>query len=123
MGFGKEGYLKRIELSKTVEGIAQVNFAPLQSDEELLDEFFELYPSFMGLRTIIESGSFIVEPTKYLPGYINARYQGTYDADRKMGDIIDELRLGKVQLADIKRELNERINQIYGRHRTPLMQR
>lgn len=113
MGFGKEGYLKRIELSKTVEGIAQVNFAPLQSDEELLDEFFELYPSFMGLRTIIESGSFIVEPTKYLPGYINARYQGTYDADRKMGDIIDELRLGKVQLADIKRELNERINQIY----------
>lgn len=113
MGFGKEGYLKRIELSKTVPGIAQVNFAPLQNDEEMLDSYFELYPSFTGLRAIIERGEFIVEPTKYLPGYINARYQGTYDADRMMGKIIDQLRLGEVQLADVKKDLNERINEIY----------
>lgn len=113
MGFGKEGYLKRIELSKTVPGIAQVNFAPLQNDEEMLDSYFELYPSFTGLRAIIERGEFIVEPTKYLPGYINARYQGTYDADRIMGKIIDQLRLGEVQLADVKKDLNERINEIY----------
>lgn len=113
MGFGKEGYLKRVELSKTVPGIAQVNFAPLQNDAELLDKYFELYPAFTGLRTIIENGSFIVEPTKYLPGYINARYQGTYDADRIMGKVIEQLRFGEVQLADIKQELNDRINDIY----------
>ncbi|NLD26159.1 MAG: extracellular solute-binding protein [Acholeplasmataceae bacterium] len=118
MGFGKEGYLKRVELSKTVEGISQVNFAPLQNDEDLLDEYFELYPSFIGLRTIIESGQFIVEPTKYLPGYINARYQGTYDADRIMGKVIDQLRFGEVQLADIKTELNRKINEIYQQART-----
>lgn len=118
MGFGKDGYLKRIHLSKTVDGISQVNFAPLQNDEELLDKYFELYPAFTGLRTIIENGEFIVEPTKYLPGYINARYQGTYDADRIMGKIIEQLRFGEVQLADIKNELNNRINQIYNEAKT-----
>ena len=90
MGFA-EGYAKRLELSKTVEGISQVNFAPIQNDEELLDEYFELYPSFTGLRTVIESGNFIVEPVKFLPGYDNARYQGTYDAENKMGTIITKL--------------------------------
>ena len=48
--------------------------------------YFELYPAFNGLRSIVEAGSVVVEPPKYLPGYINARYQGTYDAENKMGD-------------------------------------
>lgn len=117
MGFGREGYAKRLELSKTVEGISQVNFAPIQNDEELLDEYFELYPSFTGLRTVIESGNFIVEPVKFLPGYDNARYQGTYDAENKMGTIITKLRLGEVQLSDIKTQLNVRINQLYNEAR------
>ncbi len=113
MSFGKDGYLKRIELSKNISGISQVNFAPLQNDKDLLDKYFELYPSFISLRTIIEKGEFIVEPTKYLPGYINSRYQGTYDADRIMGKIIEELRFGEVQFADIRTQLNTRINEIF----------
>lgn len=113
MGFGKEGYLKRIELSNTVEGISKVNFPPLQSDTELLNAYFELYPSFTGLRSIIEAGSVVVEPPKYLPGYINARYQGTYDAENKMGDIINKLRFGEVSFADVKQNLNNRANAIY----------
>lgn len=117
MGFGKDGYAKRIELSETVTGIPQVNFAPIQNDSDLLDAYFELYPSFLGLRTIIENGTFIVEPPKYLPGYINARYQGTYDAENKMGDIINKLRYGEVQLADISTELNNRANALYNEAR------
>lgn len=113
MGFGKDGYLERINLSKTVDGISQVNFAPIQNDAELLDAYFELYPGFPGLRTIIENGSFIVEPPKYLPGYIDARYQGTFDADNKMGDIINQLLAGEVQYADIKTALNEKANSLY----------
>ncbi len=113
MGFGKDGYLERIHLSNTVAGISQVNFAPIQNDADLLDAYFELYPAFPGLRTIIENGSFIVEPPKYLPGYIDARYQGTYDADNKMGDIINQLLAGEVQYADIKTSLNQKANDLY----------
>ncbi|TVP95657.1 MAG: hypothetical protein EA374_03415 [Acholeplasmatales bacterium] len=113
MGFGRDGYLKRVELSQSVPGISQVNFAPIQNDAALLDAYFELYPSFTSLRTIIETGTFIVEPPKYLPGYIDARYQGTYDAENKMGDIIVKLQSGEVLLADVRAQLNTRINMIY----------
>jgi multiple sugar transport system substrate-binding protein len=113
MGFGKDGYAKRLELSKTVEGISQVNFAPIQNDADLLDDYFELYPSFESLRTIIETGTFIVEPPKYLPGYIAARYSGTYDAENKMSDILTKLMIGEVQLADIRTQLNTRANALY----------
>jgi len=113
MGFGKDGYQKRLDLSKTVEGISQVNFAPIQNDADLLDDYFELYPSFESLRTIIETGTFIVEPPKYLPGYIAARYSGTYDAENKMSDILTKLMIGEVQLADIRTQLNTRANALY----------
>lgn len=113
MGFGKDGYLKRIELSKTVEGIAQVNFAPLQNDADLLDAYFELYPSFTGLRAIVEAGNVVVEPPKFLPGYVAARYQGTYDAENKMFDIIYKLMIGEVLYADVRVNLNNRANAIY----------
>lgn len=113
MGFGKEGYSKRLELSKTVEGISQVNFPPLQNDADLLDSYFELYPSFTGLRTIVEAGSVVIEPPKFLPGYVAARYQGTYDAENKMGDIINKLRFGEVLYADVRTSLNNRANAIY----------
>jgi len=113
MGFGKEGYLKRIELSNTIEGIAKVNFAPIQIDEDLLDAYFELYPGFPGLRTIIESGSFIVEPVKYLPGYDDARYRGSYNAEFKMGQVITQLLTGGVQYADVRVPLNTQANLLF----------
>ncbi len=113
MGFGKDGYLKRVELSNTVEGISKVNFAPIQNDEDLLDAYFALYPGLPGLRTIIEEGSFIVEPPKYLPGYVDARYQGTYDAENKMGDIIIKLLAGEVQYADVRVPLNTKANDLF----------
>lgn len=113
MGFGKDGYLKRIDLSKTVDGISKVNFTPIQNDSDLLDAYFELYPGLPGLRTIIESGSFIVEPPKYLPGYIDARYQGTFDAENKMGDIIEKLLSGEIQYVDVKEALNLKANELY----------
>jgi len=113
MGYGKDGYNERLNLSSTVAGISQVNFAPIQNDSDLLDAYFDLYPSFSSLRGIIEDGTLIVEPPKYLPGYINARYQGTYDAENKMGDIVNSLLAGEVLLADIKTQLNLRANALY----------
>ncbi|MCK9536880.1 MAG: extracellular solute-binding protein [Bacilli bacterium] len=113
MGFGKDGYSKRLELSKTVSGINQVNFPPIQADKDLLDEYFSLYPNFTGLRTIIENKTVIVEPPKYLPGYNDARYGGTYDAENTMFQIIEKLRFGEVLLADIAEQLNSRANALY----------
>lgn len=113
MSFGKEGYAKRIELSNTVDGISKVNFAPLQNDSELLDQFFEIYSSFTGLRTIVESGSVLLEPVKFSVGYNNIRYHGVYDAENKMGEIITKLMTGEVNITDIKTQLNTRANEIY----------
>ena len=113
MGFGKEGYLKRIELSNTVEGISLVNFAPIQNDAELMDEYFEIYPSFTGLRAIIEAGNFVVEPPKFQVGYDKVRYNGNYNEDNKMGDIVNQLMGGELVISDIKEQLNARANEIY----------
>ena len=113
MGFGKDGYLKRIELSNTVTGIDKVNFAPVQNDSQLLDEYFKIYSSFTGLRKIIEDGNFVVEPPKYQVGYAKVRYEGMFDADNKMFDIINQLMAGEVAIADIKTQLNSKANALY----------
>lgn len=113
MSFGKEGYAKRIELSNTVEGISKVNFAPLQNDSELLDQFFEIYHSFPGLRTIVEKGSVLLEPVKFLVGYNDVRYHGVYDGENKMGEVISKLMIGEVNITDIKTQLNTQANAIY----------
>jgi ABC-type glycerol-3-phosphate transport system substrate-binding protein len=113
MGFGKEGYLKRIEIGDTNDKVSPVNFAPLQNDKDLLDAYFDLYPNFSSLRSMIVAGNVIVEPPKYLPGYINARYKGTYDAENTMDQIINKIRFGEVNLADVKTSLNSAANKIY----------
>lgn len=113
MGFGSEGYAKRLELSKTVEGLSVINFAPLVPNEELMDEFFSLYPGWVEYRKVVESQSFIIEPLKYQVGYNECRYKGVYDSEDTMYTIIAKLLNGTVALADIKAELNRKINEIY----------
>lgn len=113
MGFGSEGYAKRLELSKTVEGLSVINFAPLVPNEQLMDEFFSLYPGWVEYRKVVESQSFIIEPLKYQVGYNECRYKGVYDSEDTMYTIIAKLLNGTVALADIKTELNRKINEIY----------
>ena len=114
MGFGKDGYAKRFELSTTTDGLNPINYAPLIADEELLDKFFELYPAFPGYRDVIESQSFIAEPTKYMVGFNQVRYKGTYDSENTMFQIINEKLLkGKITYNTISAELNRRANAIY----------
>ena len=62
---------------------------------------------------MIEAGNVIVEPTKYMPGYIDTRYKGTYDAENTMDKIFNKIRFGEVQLADVKNSYNEAANRIY----------
>lgn len=113
LGFGKDGYAKRLHLSTTVDGLSIVNYAPLIPDAELLDAYFELYPSFVEYRKVIESQSFIFEPVKNMVGYDYVRYNGTYDAENKMYDIIAKVLTGTTKLADVSTQLNKRANEIY----------
>ena len=114
MGFGKDGYAKRFELSTTTDGVAPINFAPLVSDEELYDAFFDLYPAFPGYREVVESQTFIAEPTKYMVGYNQVRYKGTYDSENTMFQILNEKLLkGQVTYNTIAADLNRRANEIY----------
>lgn len=113
MGFGTEGYAKRLELSKTVEGLNVISFAPIVPDKDLMDEFFALYPGWTEYRKVVESQSFIIESLKYQVGYNECRYKGVYDSEDTMFTIIEKLLTGKVALADIKTELNRKINEIY----------
>ena len=40
-------------------------------------------------------------------------YNGNYDEDNKMGDIINQLMGGELKISDIKAQLNARANAIY----------
>ena len=113
MGFGTEGYAKRLEISKNTEGIDVLTFAPIVPNEELMDEFFKLYPGWDEYRKVVESQSFIIEPLKYQVGYNECRYKGTYGSEDTMFTIINKIITGQQKLSDIASELNRRINEIY----------
>ncbi|MCK7484158.1 MAG: hypothetical protein MZU97_00400 [Bacillus subtilis] len=78
MSFGSDGYLKRIEISsQTVEGIAALNMTPLQPDEETArTPSSESITTFTEFRKVVEYDDYIIEPNKYVPGYIKARWTG-----------------------------------------------
>jgi multiple sugar transport system substrate-binding protein len=110
MSFGSAGYLKRIELSTSVEGVEPLNMTPLQPNEDLLDAFFEIYPTFIEFRKVVAHGSFVIEPNKYVPGYIKARWTADFDAERTVGNIFDLVRSGQLNYADVKTSWNNIAN-------------
>ena len=110
MSFGSKGYLKRIDISTNEDGVDPLNMTPLQPDDVLLDAFFELYPTFVEFRKVVSHGSYVIEPNKYVPGYIKARWTADFDAERTVGDIFDLVRSGQLNYADVKESWNEIAN-------------
>ncbi len=110
MSFGKAGYLKRIELSTTVEGVNALNMTPLQPDEDLLDAFFSIYSTFTEFRKVVEYSDYIIEPNKYVPGYIKARWTGDYVVDMNLGQLFEAVMAGTVNYADVKGSWNTLAN-------------
>lgn len=123
MSFGKDGYLERINISKTVEGIETLNMTPLQPDEDLLDAFFELYPTFTEFRKVVSYGDYIIEPNKYVPGYIDARWEEDYDAETTVGQLFDLVRGNQVNYADVKTEWNNIANDALARAREAVFEK
>jgi len=110
MSFGKEGYLKRIDISDNVEGVVALNMTPLQPDSDLLDAFFGIYTTFTEFRKLVQHDSFIIEPNKYVPGYIKARWTGVFNASTNLGEVFDRVRNGEMNYADVKTIWNQKAN-------------
>lgn len=102
MGFGKDGYLERLDIAEQHPDAGAVNFAPMISDTELIDAFFALYPTLTEFKKIVtEHNDFIVESlAKTVPGYINVRWNGDYNAETTMYALFNQIRDGQISLAD-----------------------
>jgi ABC-type glycerol-3-phosphate transport system substrate-binding protein len=129
MGFGKEGYLKRLEIAKAFPESGSVNFAPLQQDDELYDAYFALFPegSLTEFRKVLAHDSFIIEGLKTIPGYVQARWTGTYGTiggtSYTISSLLDAIRDGSVLLNDVRVPLNDRVNLMYQQARQELLDR
>lgn len=117
MSFGKAGYMKRIEITNSRNqdedpdnDIQALNMTPLQPDEELLDAFFDIYSSFTEFRKVVEYDDYLIEPNKYVPGYIDARWNGVFNATTTLGEVFDGVRTGTINYADVKTIWNQKAN-------------
>jgi multiple sugar transport system substrate-binding protein len=129
MGFGKDGYLKRLEIAKQFPESGSVNFAPLQQDEDLMQAYFDLFPadSMTEFRKVLNHDSFIIEGLKTVPGYVQARWTANYGTingtSYTIATLLDAIRNGNVLLADVKIQLNDRVNLLYQQAKQQLLDR
>lgn len=129
MGFGKEGYLKRLEIAEQFPESGSVNFAPLQQDEELFNAYFDLFPSdsMTEFRKVLNHDSFIIEGLKTVPGYVQSRWTANYGTvngiSYTIATLLDAIRDGEVLLADVKTQLNDRVNLLYQQAKQQLLDR
>jgi len=87
-----------------------LNMTPLQPDSDLLDAFFGIYTTFTEFRKLVQHDSFIIEPNKYVPGYIKARWTGVFNASTNLGEVFDRVRNGEMNYADVKTIWNQKAN-------------
>jgi ABC-type glycerol-3-phosphate transport system substrate-binding protein len=116
MGFGVEGYTKRLDIAKNFPQAGAVNFAPIVANEALVDQYFDLYPTLVEFEKIVRNhDAFIIESlAKTVPGYVNSRWQGRYSAELNMSQALDQIRDGNISLADaLAAGLNTRANTEY----------
>jgi ABC-type glycerol-3-phosphate transport system substrate-binding protein len=102
MGFGKDGYLERLNIAENHPDAGAVNFAPMINDDAIVDAFFDLYPTLYEFKKIVtQHEDFIIESlAKTVPGYVEVRWTASYNADTTMAAIFDSIVAGDVSLAD-----------------------
>ncbi len=111
MSFGKEGFLKRVEIADA-EG-KTLNTLPVNSDQEVLDAYFEIL-DVPGIRTAYDNlENAIVEPVKVVPGYIESRFEGTTgvkvgdNENATTGQLLDSFFKGENKVEDYAKQLDE----------------
>ncbi len=112
MSFGVEGFKKRIEITQADPISGAINFAPFTQDPELIEAYFELYPTMTEFRKIVENHQFFIRESlwKTTPGYWNSRANGAFDESSNMGAIMNGIIEGTIAYADVKENLNVRAN-------------
>ena len=92
-----------------------MNFAPIVQDETLVDAYFELYPTLVEFKKIVNNHQdFIIESlAKTVPGFVQSRWEGRYDENRNIAAMLDLIRDGEVNLEDVIGNINDLANQYY----------
>ncbi|MEI8094138.1 MAG: extracellular solute-binding protein [Spirochaetales bacterium] len=111
MSWGKEGFLKRLQLAAKANTLPST--LPMVTDKTVLDAYFKVQtvPGVKALYATLDKG--VVEAFKWLPGYIPARWDGQVKAGQKIGDLLWNSVRGDVKVADVIDELNTLSNTKY----------
>ena len=121
MGFGLEGFTKRMEL---YEEKGSVNSLPLTDDEDLISTYFEMFGSnsmMSGLETAYEyiQEKSMVEGVKVVPGFLQARQNkktgiklGDID-NATMFELLNACIVGGEEIANYAEDLNRLANKTY----------
>lgn len=112
MSFGVEGFKKRIEITKKDPTKGAINFAPITQDVELINAYFELYPTMTEFRKIVETHQYFIRESlwKVTPGYWDSRSNGAFDGSINMGEALNKILNGELNYADEKNKLNSQAN-------------
>jgi multiple sugar transport system substrate-binding protein len=115
MTFGKEGYMKRLEIADE-KGIT-LSSLPISTDQEILDEFFSRMDVPGVLKAYENIDDAVVNLPKIVPGYTEARWEaptGVSISDEipnaTIGQLIDASVKGDVKIEDYISQVNEMSN-------------
>nr|WP_144925858.1 extracellular solute-binding protein [Paenibacillus bovis] len=117
MSYGKEGFMKRMEIA--AENGMVVSGLPINTDQEILDEYFAQAP-VPGIRKAYERiDEAILEPFKTVPGYIQSKWEaptgvsvGEHD-NATIGQLMDAILNGQLKIEDYADQLNKLANDKY----------
>lgn len=117
MSFGKDGFMKRMELS--TDSGNEINTLPISADEEVLENYWDI-SSVPGIQRAYENlDTAMIDPIKIIPGYAASRWEaktGIKISENENATIIDFLKdsvYGNVHYQDYAKQLNELSQQQY----------
>ena len=121
MSFGKEGFLKRMDLYAPK---GSMNSLPLQNDDALIDSYFDKFGSSSEMSGLEDAYSYIqtksmVEGVKVVPGYLSARQNKKTGievgevADATMFELLNACVVGGLDIAQYATQLNTIANKTY----------
>ncbi|MFC0237196.1 ABC transporter substrate-binding protein [Fictibacillus phosphorivorans] len=117
MSFGKEGYLKRIDIA--AEKGKVLNGVPVTTDQDVLDAYFELQ-DLPGVRSAFDNlDNAIVEPVKAVPGYVQSRWEAptgvsiSEQTNANIHSLLEASIKGEIKLEDYLSQINNLANAKY----------
>ncbi|WP_129691678.1 ABC transporter substrate-binding protein [Gottfriedia acidiceleris] len=117
MSFGKDGFLKRMDLS--IKSGTEINTLPITTDSEVLAKYWDMI-SVPGVQKAYENlDKAMIDPIKIVPGYAASRWEATTgikigDNDNaKVVDLLKDSVYGSVNYQDYAKQLNDLAQQQY----------